>query len=220
MTSHVNTELLSAYLDEELTDRENEKVEEHLEACEACTARLDGMRKVVSHMRHFERMAPPSTLDQMVARRIALAGEPRSLLDRLEDQLTIFQGQSYTFMMFCVIIALSVITFMFAHTLQEQRNIPVVFEDGSPAFVQKESAEDFSVEPVESVEMAGRTLERRDAGWAERGIDEGLRDTVLSLDWDTRAMADLLVEHPELEELRQLEGPVMINLGDRVLLLR
>lgn len=131
MSSHASAELLSAYLDRELAEQEAAVLELHLDQCHECHGRLQGLNTVVANLRHLERQAPPPTLDMAVARRIALAGERRGALDRLEDGLGAFQRRSNLMMWFAVVIALVLITFFFLHTLarSQNSNIPVTFGD-------------------------------------------------------------------------------------------
>lgn len=131
MSSHASAEILSAYLDHELAEQETADLESHLDECHECHGRLQGLNTVVANLRHLERQAPPPTLDMAVARRIALAGERKSALDRLEEGLEAFQRRSSLMMWFAIVIALVLITFFFLNTLarSQNTNIPVSFGD-------------------------------------------------------------------------------------------
>lgn len=238
MTTHATAEVLSAYLDHELLADESVELEEHLESCSDCAARLAGMRSVVTRLHQLERLAPPNALDQLVARRIALSDEPRSLLDRLEDGLSGFQRQSNMLMLFAVVIALAVIMLLFAHALERAANdtIPVVFEGsatiaappGEPAadpaagsgLILQRHGEDYVAvgEEGSRLEIAGRVLERRGQAWIERGLDP--EAPALAVDWGTRAAEDLLAEHPGLIAVESLGEPVRLRLDGRAVLLR
>ena len=232
MKTHATAETLSAYLDHELVESEAAELEAHLQSCPACAQRLAGMRGVVHRLNHLERMAPPSTLDQMVARRIALAGESRSFADRIESSLGAFQRQSNLFMLFCVVIALAVITVLFAHALQvaSQGNIPVVFEGPStPVTIpvgetpsESSGDGDGGVREGEEVTLGQRTFVREDGGWSELGvgIDQDT-DQLLQLDWQSQAARDLVEAEPTLAELRALGGgPILVQIDDRVVVLK
>ena len=227
--AHASAEVLSAYLDQELVETEATELEAHLEGCAACAERLDGLRQVVSNLRHLERMAPSSTLDQLVARRVALASGERSMLERVESSLGSFQRQSSIFMLFCVVIALAVITLLFAHALEKARNstIPVVFED--PAVIAGDTdipSTEAGVPPaadtgpggdVDRLQIGGWSLVRRGPGWAEEGLTErvGESPVFVQLRWESQAAQDLLAEHPDLELLRQLDDPVLVEIDGR-----
>ena len=237
MSSHATAETLSAYLDHELVEEEVAELEAHLESCASCSQRLVGMRQVVRKLHHLERMAPPSTLDQLVARRIALAGESHGLFDRLESSLGSFQRQSNTFMLFCLVIALAVITLLFAHALDVARQntmIPVVFEGPStprlvepPAITDPETGAEVS--PAEALEaeegtrlaLGGRIMVRQGNLWVdETFVPDALDEPRLMLEWDSTATRDLMAEDPRLGELRYLEAPVLLRLDGRLVVLR
>ncbi len=212
MSAHATVEMLSAYLDEELTPSEASRLEEHVEACGSCRARLQGMRNVVSTLHHLERMAPPPTLNQVVARRVALAGEEQGLLDRIEQQLDNVQRQSPIFFLFALTIALAVIVLLFAQAVERHQNatIPVIFEDLAPA------------EATAQQVIAGRTFYLVDAPspggdrggetlWVEEGADPAAVDVILSA--TSPMWAELVAEEVELAELTELNGPVVVRLA-------
>jgi putative zinc finger protein len=77
---HLDTELLSAYLDREVTLRETRALEAHLETCPACRRKLDELQRTVGSLTRLERAAPPPWLDQRVRR--ALEAPPPSFWER------------------------------------------------------------------------------------------------------------------------------------------
>jgi len=207
MSPHASVETLSAYLDEELGPDEAGLLEEHVEACDSCRSRLVGMRGVVASLRHMERMAPPPTLSQLVARRVVLVREERGLLDRLEKQLAGAQRQSPIFFLFALTIALAVIVLLFAQAVEihQKSTIPVVFED-LPAATQE-------AEAAAPRRAAGRTFYLVDALWVEEGVDPQAVDLTLSATSTT--WAEMVTEEPELVELSELDGSVVARLGGR-----
>ena len=77
MTVHPETELLSAYLDRELVDRETRRVEGHLSECRRCQQRLDGLREVVAKLHRVESARFPRFLYDQITHRIPLeSSEP------------------------------------------------------------------------------------------------------------------------------------------------
>ena len=239
MTVHAKAETLSAYLDERLVETEARQLEEHLAQCETCNSRLEGMKSVVASLRRLERLSPPSTLDQMVARRIALAGEQKSFLDRLEDSMAGFQRQSSMLSLFCVVIALVLIVYFFLTAVIERQNatIPVVFESpvseapvGTPGDestgtttegqVLQRRGEDWVRVGEEGslVQMAGKVFERQGTRWVEQGLENQTVDR--SIEWDSEAGRDFREEFTELASLQALERPVVLTLGEEVIELR
>ena len=83
--SHPSVELLSSYLDDHLRDPERQHVESHLDGCQECRERLNGMTHVVHHLTGLSRMAPPPQLGYEVRRRVASEGRRETFLQRLEE---------------------------------------------------------------------------------------------------------------------------------------
>ena len=209
MRYHAAVEDLSAYLDEELADAESRQIEQHLDACGECAERFQGMRKVVSSLRHLERQTPSSTLDQLVARRIAVEGERVGLFDRLERSLASFERQSSLLALFALVIALALMILIFAGGLEHMRNatIPVIFKD------PRETAKDAGRR-----EVAGRVMLRDGSVWVEQGVDEDAVSRVLEI--GSPAARTLLARRPELTALADLDGAVVFALDGEVLKLR
>lgn len=227
MTAHANAETLSAYLDERLVEEETRELEEHLARCDSCHSRLEGMRSVVSSLRRLERFSPPSTLDQMVARRIALAGKERSFLDRLEEGMASFQRQSSMLSIFCVVIALVLIVYFFLSAVVEQQNatIPVVFESSPHATeeapevtgqVLQRQGDDWVLmgEEGSRMRLSGKILAQRGERWIEEGVDPAA--VARTIPWDSEAGRELLTSHSWLAPLKDLEKPVVLRVGGDV----
>lgn len=203
MSTHATSENLSAYLDRRLSAAETRQVEDHLAGCPRCRQRFTGMRNVVSGLRHLERMAPPPTLEGLVARRVRLESGRKGLLDRLESGMGIFERQSSTLALFALVIALAVIMLLFAHALEKQRNssIPVVFQN--PAAAREQSRE-----------LAGRVFHRESGVWVEAGVEAEPGRTVAP---DSEEWRALVAAHPELVELQSLEEAVILQVEADVL---
>lgn len=198
MNAHATVEMLSAYLDEELSPSEASRVEEHVEGCGSCRQRLQGMRNVVSTLHHLERMAPPPTLDQIVARRVALAGQEEGLLDKVERRLESVQRQSPIFFLFALTVALAVIVLLFAEAVETyQKNIPPV--PPPPVGASAERA------------AAGRTFHLVGDLWIEAGTDPATVDVILSA--ASHKWAELVADDARLAELTDLGGPVVVRLA-------
>ncbi|MDA8016376.1 MAG: hypothetical protein MPN21_02910 [Thermoanaerobaculia bacterium] len=209
-------ELLSAYLDGELRPDEEKGVEDLLEQEPAAREQLEGMRRVVGHLRHVERMAPPQTLDMAVARRVALEGEHRSLLDRIEDGMGGMSRakQGNLFFLFALVVALAVIILLFSQGLQRSQDslIPVVFEDPS-------KLEDADLTTALQVVVGGALFRRHEGQhrgvlWVEDGLEVDAEAELVLL--GSERAEELLTRYPELKGIAML-GHVKVEVAGRIL---
>ncbi|MBA3533052.1 MAG: zf-HC2 domain-containing protein [Ardenticatenales bacterium] len=60
-TSHLDPDLLSAYLDDEVSSAERVQVDAHLAGCAACQRELEGLRRMVSLFQALPTVPPPRT---------------------------------------------------------------------------------------------------------------------------------------------------------------
>ena len=209
-------ELLSAYLDGELRPEEEKGVEEMLEREPEVREQLEGMRRVLGHLRHVERLAPPQSLDLAVTRRIALDGEHRSLLDRIEDGMAGLGGgkQSHLLFLFAMVIALAVIILFFSHGLQQKQNglIPVIFDEPP-------QVEDADLATARQVVVGGALFQRHEDEhhgtlWVEDGLSVDTEAELVLL--GSERAEDLMAEHPELKGIAML-GHVKVEVAGKVL---
>ncbi len=214
MSTHASAELLSAYLDSQLVEPEARQLEEHLDRCSQCHVRLEGLRKVVKNLQSMEQLATPLALEQTVARRIALADDRESLLDRFENSMSIFNRQSPILAMFGVVIALALFIYLFSYTLhlRENATTPVIFED-PPASVAVPAGGE---EPAgdDRLLAAGRQLVREGELWVEEGVSTAAVGRTLAL--DSGAGRAFLAEHPDLADLAALDRDVVLAVGGEV----
>ncbi|MEM1206424.1 MAG: hypothetical protein AAGN66_24540 [Acidobacteriota bacterium] len=186
MTRQAEAEQLSAYIDGQLGPEEREKIERLLEQDDDVRLRYEGMRRVTTGLGHLERLAPPPSLGQAVARRVALEGEHRSLLDRIEGGLSHFERQPSTFLMFSLVFALSLIILFFAWGIDKRGAsppiVPLVLEQGDQVTVQ------------------GIVFEQVSGGlWVQEGIDPAA--PAEPLDLDSEEGRRILAERPELHSI-------------------
>ena len=225
MSRQVSSELLSAYLDGELDPQEEARVERLIEDDAEIQSRLEGMRSIVSNLRHLEHLKPPPTLGQDVARRIALDGERRSLLDRVEAGLEGTQLQSNTFLMFALIIALAVIVLFFAFGLRqwnEQSLLPVRMSDDAATDPADATADDMEPEVLDAatVWVAGRLFAKAEDGrWVQEGLSEEDVASARVVDLDSPEGETLVAERPDLRGVALL-GHALVRHGGEVLELR
>jgi hypothetical protein len=78
MRSHLATQRLSAYLDDELPQREQRLVEAHVAQCTVCRGRLHGLRLVVSELQRVPAVEAPPTLARRIETEAALRWGPGS----------------------------------------------------------------------------------------------------------------------------------------------
>ena len=214
MRQHARAELISAYLDKELQGEEATRFEKLLAEDPSFRQEMEGMRHVVSNLAHLKRMAPPPTLNQHVARRIALAGERRSLLDRMEDGLSNTQGPSNTFLMFALVFALTIIVYLFAAYLNKDTGLPVVFSPELQAPIVE------NIEGATSVLMGSRLFLRREDGrWVEEGLSQEEVESAQIISADSGIGRELLQHHPDLKGLTHL-GDAIFRLHEDVIELK
>jgi anti-sigma factor RsiW len=189
--AHPSDELLSAYLDGELAERQVETVEDHLAACPGCRTRLDGLRRVVRALGRLERAAPPQVLQQRVERRVALAGRQAGFLERLEDGLRGLSLESPMVVTFAVVLTLVTMVYVVSSGVARLQG------DGAPASGAARSGEPL-VGTVVVRQVAGRDLVRRGDAWVE--VD-ALGEAVRSVPLDSEAGRDLAQRHPWVARL-------------------
>lgn len=78
MRSHLATKRLSAYLDDELPDREQRLVKAHVAQCAECRGRLHGLRLVVSELQRVPAVETPPTLARRIETEAAMRWGPGS----------------------------------------------------------------------------------------------------------------------------------------------
>jgi hypothetical protein len=213
MTVHETAERLSAYLDRELPPPQTQQLERHLEACSDCRRHLESLRRVVGQLERLERRAPPPLLAGEVARRVALEGRPRSLVERLESRLVGRTLESSTLTTFALVLALAVIGFLFVDTVEkiERKKIPVVV--ASPE-ASAEFSRQHEIAVGTRVEAAGRMFVLREGAWRQEGFETVEPET--DLDAASEAGRALLERHPGLAPLLTEGRAVVLEEGGQV----
>lgn len=204
MSRHASSELLSAYVDEELEISERQQVESHVGQCADCRQRLDGLRRVRSTLRGLEQLAPPPFLGAEIHSRVRREPLRRSLISRLEMRLGRVPQQSALAVTFATIFALVIILYLFVSSVErhDRQGLRVIVPP---------------LTPPEVVEVLGRHFERLpEGGWCERGLEpygEGVRRVAMSSPEGSRLLAAL----PGLEALVREDGRVILRDGEQVL---
>lgn len=199
MTVHASLERLSSYLDAELAESQRHELEEHLTECSACRHRLAGLRSVAGQLRRLEQQAPPQELGFLVERQVAAERDRQTLGGRLEQTVKTFLVQPSLTPVFGLVVALALILYLFSFGVARRqeggtRLVPV-FETTTPA--------------AESRTVVGRTFERGEGLWVERGLDPGRPAEILDLRSGQGVPA-------ELEVFRELGPRVRLRFEGRV----
>lgn len=88
MSRCLSNELLSAFLDDEVSGAEARRLKAHLEFCPACRERLIARERPVLALRALPRATPPAELAARVRQQAAISGAPQSGLRKLRNLLT------------------------------------------------------------------------------------------------------------------------------------
>lgn len=216
MTRHATVEVLSSYLDSELENEELRSVEDHLEECDDCRARLSGLRSVVDALHRLERQQPPRAFGGDFYRRLADDRKTPRLRRAMERLLERNALHSAVLIGFAVIIALAAIGYMLSQALDMQQN------RGETRVILVPPGIDETGGPVEgSVRAAaGRRFELEDGRWWAEDVDRS-QPVDLHIDPSTEEGALWLAQRPELIELNDLGGPVvLLDESDRIVEVR
>ena len=205
MIVHENVELLSSFVDGELEAPLRRAVESHLADCPRCQERISGLRRVVEELQALEVVAPPADLSGRIRRAALLDGKRAGGLWRSAESLRRWTGQPLLLPLFGVVTAMAVLLYLFTawsdRAGQPGTRVVVGSSRDAPAVEM----------PVDGTvaRLAGRTFERNEGRWIERGVDPGEVAAILDLGRPGTGSA-------ELEVLRPLGGRVVLRDGDRV----
>lgn len=209
MTTHPEVELLSTYLDRELTRREKRRVEGHLEQCDDCRQRLTSLQKVIGNLQAMERLAPPAHLGAHLHRLTSVQSSRPTLIQRLEQGASRFNVQPSIAPIFAIVVALILIVYMLSWGLHRQATgrIPVHLEP-------LETVVENPVNSPSWLIIGAKRFHLVDGLWIEEGLD---RDAVAEPipPSDPRVQAWFL-RFPDLRQLEGLGGPVRLRLGSQV----
>ena len=78
-------EKLSAYLDNELVEKELQEIKEHLASCERCRISLASLERTVTELKSLEQVEPPAWLSKKVMAQIREQHEKAGLVQRLRS---------------------------------------------------------------------------------------------------------------------------------------
>lgn len=205
--SHPSVELLSSYLDDHLRESERLHVESHLDGCQECRERLNGMTHVVHHLAGLSRMAPPLQLGLEVRRRVSIEGRGDTLLQRLEEGVAQLSLQASIVSAFAVVVALSVIIYVVAAGVERH---------GPSAAAPRAIASEKAAEPGQQDAAVQAPEEKKDIGRAEAMASNALSDGVggrQEAEQTPRRRADILESRPAAGRTFDRQGDLWIEQG-------
>jgi anti-sigma factor RsiW len=169
--SHPSIDALSALLDGELSLAERAQVKEHLSACSACSARLDGLRRTTQALARVRRATPPPAL---AARTLETAARTRTEpLESMAERLGGFvlsRFLSGRLVLAGLALLVSNASWFAVREVQlGGRDAALRLEPPREIVSVLPGTVRFSV-PTTS-EVAGREFVLLDAGWVERGLE-------------------------------------------------
>jgi anti-sigma factor RsiW len=135
---HPDTELLSSYLDSELSTAEAGRLQEHLRGCPPCTDRLASLRHTVDRLRTLQRPVPPAAVAEELRARLPGARRPpawRQRFERVVREGLVLQPAIATG--FALVLGLAVIVYFQSHRAQPRRTTILVVP---PVQVPREAA--------------------------------------------------------------------------------
>jgi hypothetical protein len=94
MIHPVDTEMLSAYLDGELTTAEARRLDAHVATCVACRGEMARLRRVARGLAALDRPAPPPWLEQQVRREVVYGRNRPGFWKRLASSLLLIPMKS------------------------------------------------------------------------------------------------------------------------------
>lgn len=204
MSEQATVELLSRFLDDDLSPEERGRVETLLESSESSRRTLEDLRAVARQLAELEVHPPPPHLRQALRRLPALEAERSRLMASVHRQVARWIQASHLLPAFAVTLAMASIVYMLAEGVARrgEDRIQVILTPSEQA-------------PPELLELAGRTFEQRADGWIEAGISEAeaaAPDEVVVED----AARAWLAGRAELAPLGELSGTVLLRVEGRI----
>ncbi|MDH3522687.1 MAG: zf-HC2 domain-containing protein [Acidobacteriota bacterium] len=202
MNHEATVELLSRFLDGEVTPGERQRVEEWLAESHEVREIYEGLGRVRGSLGRLAETAPPAHLGELVRRRVALEGEATGLWGRVEGRLRSWTAGPGLLTPFAVVLALAAMLYVLANGLAR-------FERArEPVYV---TAPDTRI-------VAGRQLSRHGGRWVEAGLDPARLDEAARIVVAAADAAEWARQRPELAPLVEL-GTVVVELDGEVVVL-
>jgi hypothetical protein len=198
---HLPADVLSAYIDEQLTVPERRRAEGHLDGCSTCRDRLEGLRRVTVGLRSLERVSPPAILEHGLSRHLALDAKERGMRGRLEERSRAPRRLPTHFgLVFAMVVAFAAMLYLFSYGIDVRRD-------------RAEGAGGRSA----AADRTALAFERDGARWRQEGL-EG--EPVRTLGAESEEGLRLLREVPALLALIEGSEGVVLEVEGEVVLVR
>lgn len=213
--SRQQTELLSAYLDDELRPAERGKVEVLLTENAEAQAQLEALRRTTQNLRTLPRQAPPPTLDVRNLRRLAALQErERGLAGLLENHLPGMGRQSSLLLLFALVVSfgLAMYSFSYSQWRDPREMLPVVLDPPPELQAQVTKPEDYR--DGQTAFVSGKIFQREGKVWYQEGLSDRTEARPVTLDGGEGRR--LLAKRPDLRGITQL-GEVVLEVNGEIL---
>lgn len=209
MSAHLATERLSAYLDEELHERDLRLVEAHVSECSQCQHRLHGLRRVVDDLQRMPAASPPPVLGRRIEREVserwrARREEARRGRDRGGFEL--IQGPIR--LGFAMVAGLAMIGLLYAHWVAREGTAPTRLVL-PPAVAVEPSAQ--------RIEAGGRVFVPVEGVWWQEDL---LGASEITVDDAQVTSADAALARAPWLAVLLARGPVVFELDGALSLVR
>lgn len=207
MTHDATVELMSRYLDGDLTPAERRRAENLMTQDAEALEIYEGLRQVRGSLGRLADAVPPPHLGVLVQRRVALEAEESGLWRRVDSRLRRFLVEPTMLPAFAVVLALAAMVYVLASGLERfERAREPVFLRPPPAAVQVPAPR----------QIGGKTFEFQGDRWIEQGLSGEAAATAPRLLVSKGESDDWKRAHPELAVVPEL-GAVVLELdGDVV----
>ncbi|HVS16280.1 MAG TPA: zf-HC2 domain-containing protein [Thermoanaerobaculia bacterium] len=201
LVHHLPADVLSAYIDEQLSTPERRRAEGHLDGCTTCRERLEGLRRVAVGLRSLERVAPPAILEHGLSRHLVLDAKERGMRGRLEERsLAPRRLPTHFGLGFAMVVAFAAMLYLFSYGVDLRRERAAGTGVGDAA-----------------AERSALAFDRDGARWRQEGV---AGEPARILDPESEEGRRLLREVPALLALIEGSEGVVLELEGEVVLVR
>jgi hypothetical protein len=209
MSGHATAKRLSSYLDDQLDEHESRQIAAHLGRCARCRGQLEGLQRVIGHLRALEQSKPPEGLGLRLQQRLAREAPPMIGKGALGHRFPRPFFQPAILGSLGVVIALGVLMILFIQQLEREVGDGTLFgiDPGDTA--------------VESgpVEIGARTFQLMGGIWVESDLTVAEVAGARVIDRDTLLGLEGLPEGTQ-EILNRFDRHVTLRVAGEVLRVR
>ncbi|MEE2777933.1 MAG: hypothetical protein VYE73_14350 [Acidobacteriota bacterium] len=194
MNAHPATEVLSAYLDDEFVDHRQIEVESHVEECQGCQHRLDGLRRVVDQLQRVPSARPSMALARGVETHVIRARRSRSI-GMSRPWLQIELPHPAVGLGFALTVGFAMMLYFFAQS-GAFRAAPDLPDDRS-RLIMSPAGPESPLPQGQRVSAGGRSFVLQGDAW----LESQLSTAQLPLELPAGHYAELAASHSWLEDL-------------------